>query len=182
MVGWVDLDPGGPSSRNRSAYHWACVVRREGDPRWIPTPGSGTEQAWTRDDDHRGDALKDAILEHSPKWRELAAVQAKQRLEPLLPHLKGIKHLVVLNSPALAGVPIEAMFEAQRAKARRGRRPVMPRRGRCPRGCRDPGRVPPATPRLLALGDPAYSRPEPATSSAMPPDHGIAVQKVAPNG
>src|SRR5262249_51170757 len=41
LVGWVDTPLG----------HAACVVRRSGDPAWVTLPGSGTDGAWTKDDE-----------------------------------------------------------------------------------------------------------------------------------
>ncbi len=51
---------------------------------------------------------------HDPRpddWKSLAAKLARQRLRPLEKHLDGVKHLVVLPSSAMAGIPIEILTE-----------------------------------------------------------------------
>ena len=56
-----------------------------------------------------------------------AVALAHQRLGPLRPHLEGVRHLIVLPSQALAGIPIEALVAALPAGA--------PHRGQlCPLG------------------------------------------------
>ena len=54
-------------------------------------------------------ALSDATM---ASWRDLAATLARQRLEPLRPHLEGVRHLIVLPSADLAGIPVEALVAA----------------------------------------------------------------------
>jgi CHAT domain-containing protein/Tfp pilus assembly protein PilF len=181
LVSWVDVDPGDSPGRNRSAYHWACVVRRDGDPQWVPTPGTGPDRAWTREDDRRPDMLRDALRNNTPAWRDLAEALAKQRLEPLRPQLKGVTHLIVLPSPALAGVPIDALLAAQPADAPRPTISYTPS-GTMFARLAQPRPGPASLSRLLALGDPAFPLSVPETTPLPPPDHGIALMKVEPNG
>ena len=95
--------------------------------------------------------------------------------------MKGIKHLIVLPSPALTGVPIEALTAAQPTD---GPRPTI---RYAPSGTMfarltAPRSQPSVPPRLLALGDPAFPRPAPSGPPPSPPDHGLAILAVEPNG
>src|SRR5262249_25950201 len=99
------------------------------------------------------------------------------------PHLKGVRRVVVVNSPGLAGVPVEVLFAARGSAAEPG--PVV---AYAPSASMFAHLVKtkapadrPAT--LLALGDPAYPAPPPGPETAPPPpDHGLLVAKVEPNG
>jgi hypothetical protein len=115
---------------------------------------------------------------------------AVQRLDPLDGYLgrrdglPQVQRLIVLTSPALAGVPVEALLGA--------RPPDRPRYtvSYAPSGTmlawlrerlrldRKPGD---GSLRLLALGDPLFAEPEePSAPSPPPPDHGLPVQRVQP--
>ena len=112
----------------------------------------------------------------------LAESLARQRLDPLKGHLAGIKRLIVVNSPGLAGVPVEVLLAARPDPAwdaitvsyapsasmfaYLAGRPVPRDR--------------PAT--LLAVADPAYPRPEDDAPAPEPPAAGLAVARVVPNG
>jgi CHAT domain-containing protein/tetratricopeptide (TPR) repeat protein len=175
LVGWIDLRPRGP----RPSYHWACVVRKYGDPAWVKIPGSSKDGDWTKEDDRPVAMLRDALARNLPAWRGLAAQVVRQRLEPVVPDLKEVKRLIILPSQDLASVPIEVLVAAGSAElsklvvsyAPSGTmlaRLIQPRSG-------DAG-----PPRLLALGDPAYGEPEPEAAPPTPPDHGIAILAVQP--
>jgi tetratricopeptide (TPR) repeat protein len=101
LVGWLDV----------KTQHWACVVPKTGDPAWVRIPGSGKEGAWTEEDKQRGRRLREAPANNQSTWRKLAAEVSWQRLGPLWPHLTQIKHLIVLPSAGLAGIPIETLSE-----------------------------------------------------------------------
>jgi Tfp pilus assembly protein PilF len=196
LVGWLDV----------AKHHWACVVRHEGDPHWVKIPGAGPDGAWTNDDEQRPRAVHAALAGHEPGWSApadgssratgaagrrpadpqpawgaLAEALAHQRLAPLRPHLKGVTHLIVLPSQALAVVPIEALVAALPDGSPR---PVV---SYAPSGSMfarlsAPRPQPSGPPRLLALGDPAFPRPAPSGPAPTPPDHGLAILAVAPNG
>jgi tetratricopeptide (TPR) repeat protein len=177
LVGWVDLKSRGTGL----SHHWACVVRKHGDPAWVQIPGSGQKGDWTKEDDQPIEALRKALAQNLPAWHGHAAQVVRQRLEPLLFHLEGVQHLIVLPSQDLAGVPIEALLAAgppELAKRVVSYAPsgtmfarlIRPRPG-------DSG-----SPRLLALGDPAYRPPELEPAPPKPPDHGIAILAVEPFG
>ena len=177
LVGWVDLRPGG----SRPSYHWACVVRKHGDPAWVKIPGSGKGGDWTKEDDRPIETLRNALAQNLPTWPGLAAQVARQRLEPLLPHLKGIKRLIVLPSQDLAGLPVESLVAAGPPEISKLVVSYAPSGTMFARLIRPrPGDSGPA--RLLALGDPAYPEPEPQTPLPKPPDHGIAILLVQPHG
>src|SRR5262249_8122718 len=141
---------------------------------------NGPGGACTTQDHERDRACQVALAANAPAWRDLAAEVARQRLAPLIPHLEGIRHLIVLPSRGLAAIPVEAIFVA------------LPEDSPCPVVSYAPaGSMPahlnalrPAAPgplRLLALGDPGYSRPGKSEPPPAPPDHGLAIIKVLPN-
>jgi CHAT domain-containing protein/tetratricopeptide (TPR) repeat protein len=158
LVGWLD-DLNSP---------WACIVRHSGDPVWVKIPGSGRDGAWTKDDKERPGLLREALVLNQVAWKARTGALSRHRITPLLPHLKGVKHLIVLPSPALAGVPLEtliadgpryvisyapsgsmlAQFSMVRSQAAR-------------------------SVRLLAVGDPAFSQPAQGDSALARPDPGL---------
>jgi tetratricopeptide (TPR) repeat protein len=187
LVGWVDLktlprafDPGGD--------HWACVVRRRGAPRWVRIVGTGPGGAWTAADEQRPGRVRQLLRGGDrPAWQEAAGVLAAQRLDPLEPALAdrdgltAVRHLVILPSPELAGIPVEPMVDARMASAPRYLVSYAPSgtlfsrlRERRREGSDDPARPR----RLLALGDPV---PPPSVEPAPgPPGGGVLVQQVVP--
>jgi CHAT domain-containing protein len=172
MVGWLDM----------TGHHWACVVQREGDPIWVQIPGSGQGGAWTKEDEGFPGRLRDALADSQLAWRAPAAALARQRLAPMLPHLKGVKHLIVLPSRALAGVPIEALVASDR-----GADPPSLVVSYAPSGSMFARLTAPRSqalgpPRLLALGDPAFPKSAPRGLAPAPPDHGIPIVAVEPHG
>jgi tetratricopeptide (TPR) repeat protein len=196
LLGWLDV----------KTHHWACVVRPQGAPIWVQIPGSGLDGAWTKEDEDRPQALRATLAGHQPGWSALAdgssrakgaagrrpadhqpawgapaEALARQRLAPLRPHLKGVTHLIVLPSRALAGVPVEALVAALPADSPR---PVV---SYAPSGSMFARLSAPRSeavgpPRLLALGDPAFPKPAPNSPAPAPPEHGIAILAVVPNG
>jgi hypothetical protein len=181
LVGWVEFNTRSETYPSKRPRHWACLVRRDGDPVWVKLNGSGTDGAWTKEDRDRPAALRSALIAHDPACRDLAAALAKQRLEPLRPHLEGIRHLIVLPSPALAGIPIESLTAAWPERegplvvsyAPSGSMLAQVRRPGTARG--KPGKV-------LALSDPAYPPHAPDTPGPRPPDQGVAILAVQPHG
>ena len=171
LVGWLDV-------RN---HHWACTVRREGDPIWMKTSGSGNGGAWTKDDDENPRKLRHALAGHQPAWGPAAEAPGPPAAwRPLLPQLKGVRQLIVLPSQALMGVPIEALVASLPTDSPR---PVI---SYAPSGSMlarlaAPRLQPPGPRRLLALGDPTFPAPTPNEPAPAPPDHGIAIVAVTPN-
>jgi CHAT domain-containing protein len=190
LVGWLDIR-GEPKAAAVNGEHWAYVVRRHGTPVWVKLPGGG--EAWTELDDQLpakvGGILIEQPRDSTAKWRALTGQLYKQRLSPLAKHLgatedlPAVRHLIVLPSPAIAGIPVEALIEARTDEqpaytvsyAHSGtmfawlqeQRPIAAARKR--------------TPRLLALGDPVFAQPHPAVAPAVPPPtHGVLVLEVGP--
>jgi CHAT domain-containing protein/Tfp pilus assembly protein PilF len=152
LLAWADVD----------SEHWACLLRARGEPIWLRLPGSGPKEAWTAQDDALPARVR-ALLGRPPEarpWRKLAGQLYRQRMAPLAAHLKGVKHLVVLPSPALAGIPLEALLVGG------GDRQPPQTVSYAPSGTfftllrrRAAAERRPRPPRLLALGDPAFARP-----------------------
>jgi tetratricopeptide (TPR) repeat protein len=182
LVGWLDLTPRGETYPSQRPSHWACVVRRQGEPAWVRIPGTGPNGAWTKDDDQRIEQLRIALASTQPTWRDRAAAVARQRLEPLGPHLRGATHLIVLPSRALAGIPVEVLVAAQDNPVSRLVVSYAPSGSMLAR-LSAPRSQAESPPRLLALGDPAFpeAQAQPAKPPA-PPDYGLAIVAVVPNG
>jgi tetratricopeptide (TPR) repeat protein len=182
LVGWLDLRTV-PNADDPQGDHWACVVRHRGAPRWIRIRGTGQRETWTQADDQRPGAVRQLIAENGSVWQKRLAELANQRLAPVETAfgagngLPAVRHLIVLPSPALAGIPVETLLL--------GRPPSAPVYvvSYAPSGTLfawldehdldQQGR--PSQPRLLALGDPV---PQPAAPNPEPPDHGVLVQRV----
>jgi Tfp pilus assembly protein PilF len=117
VVGWLDLPPAGPKAADPNGEHWAFLLRSQGEPRCVRLRGSGAGDAWTDEDSQLAGDLRSAALECRGGWQRLAHRLAQQRLGPLGKHLAAddglppVKHLVVLPSGSLAGVPVELLAE-----------------------------------------------------------------------
>jgi CHAT domain-containing protein/tetratricopeptide (TPR) repeat protein len=149
LVGWLEMN----------SRHWACLVRHDGPPVWVQTPGSGPEGGCTPEDHRRDQDCRIALAANRPDWRGLATAVARQRLGPLAPQLGRIRHLVVLSpTRSLSALPVEALLATLPEGSPR---PVV---SYAPSASMfaylTARRTPPSgAPRLLALGDPAFSRP-----------------------
>jgi tetratricopeptide (TPR) repeat protein len=176
LVGWVDLS----DAASPTACHWACVVRREGEPVWVKIPGTGPNGAWISADGRRTGALRAALATRDASWRQLATAVAAQRLGPLRADLHGVRSLVVLASPGLAGVPVEVLVEAWPEAPKNLTVSYAPSATLFKQLARARSDAT-APPKLLALGDPAYPIDTPAPVPP-PPRFGLAVRSVAPKG
>jgi CHAT domain-containing protein len=190
LVGWLDLKTM-PKADDPKGDHWACLVRHTGLPAWIRIVGTGPDEPWTKADEDLPRQVRHLLSESSSSdWHKSLAELAQQRLAPLEAALKprgdlpAVKHLIVLPSPALAGIPIEALLAARAESLT----PSLV--SYAPSGTmfawlqehgRDDQRRPAQTRRLLALGDPV---PPPAGQheppASKPPDHGLFVRVVQP--
>jgi len=120
LVCWLDMDTVAGSA-DPNGQHWACILRRDGRPRWIKIPGGGSDQSWSEADYEAANGLKRLLLK-GPKdeavWRDLGGRLAQQRLAPLIDALQAtdtlpaVRHLIVLPSSALAGLPLEPVIAA----------------------------------------------------------------------
>jgi tetratricopeptide (TPR) repeat protein len=191
LVGWLDLE-NRPKAADPRGDHWACVVRRTGAPLWVRVVGTGPNQSWTKADDDRPGQVQKSLSEGSSSdWQATLAELAEQRLGLLEATLQArgdqppVKHLIILPSPALAGIPIEPLLEA------RSKRSPDYFVSYAPSGTmfawiqerRQEDRNKLAQPRsLLALGDPIPPlADQPSGPTPKPPDHGLLVRVVQPD-
>jgi tetratricopeptide (TPR) repeat protein len=193
LLAWLDLSelPGRAGSADD---HWCCLVRKAGDPTWIKLAGSGAGGAWTTEDQRLPNIVR-GVLSQRPNgaassWQAPAVRLAAQRLGPLAPYLVAgpagpvIRSLIVLPSPALAGLPTEALVEAGPSQWGRPTVSYAPSGTLCAwlaERRRTTRREPAETSRLLALGDPVYEpREREAPSVADLPEHGAMIVRVVP--
>jgi CHAT domain-containing protein len=148
LLAWVDVTDASGAVQE----HWGCVLRREGPPAWVRLPGTGTTGAWTPDDAQaRGELrrqLADPPLSGGGAWQAAARRLAAQRLDPLAPHLEGVRRLIVCPAARMSGLPVEVLSEAFTVSYA----PSATLYARLA-ASRPQRRGPPA---LLALGDPAF--------------------------
>jgi CHAT domain-containing protein len=185
LLAWVDL-PAVPRWADPKGDHWACLIRSQGDPVWVQLPGSGSDHAWTDDDERLASRVRNAFATRPndpiSEWHNLAAKLAAQRITPLESKLKavvgrpGVQYLIVLPSHMMAGIPVEAlpgvadryrvsyapsgtMFGWLRERSAEGG----------PRGAS-----------LLALGDPAFRPARNDGAEAVAPSSGARREAFAP--
>src|SRR5262249_54942155 len=100
--------------------HWTCIVRRMGPPVWIRLSGTGPDNAWTPTDDGLASRLRRETAARpttTEKGDELTRNLYTQRLAPLEKYLAAgaglpdVRHLIVLPSPHMRGIPIEVLTE-----------------------------------------------------------------------
>jgi CHAT domain-containing protein/tetratricopeptide (TPR) repeat protein len=121
LLGWLGVARKLQAASSQSD-HWACLVRQRGDPLWVKLPGRGEHGAWTGIDDELPGRVRQLLVappeDATVRWQELAGQLYQQRLAPLIPHLRATKDLpavrriIVLPSPELAGIPVEALLAA----------------------------------------------------------------------
>ncbi len=182
-----------PQTADPRGESWACVVRSHGEPAWVRVNGSGPGGAWTDEDTALPEKVM-RLLRDDPGadlegWHELTRRLAELRLSPVEPllaatdDLPAVRHLIVLPSPFLDGVPVEALLAA-----RHGENPPYgvsyAPSGTMLAWLRDEQKWPVATTReshkLLALGNPDFRRPPPDPPE--PPAKGLFVVRVEPGG
>jgi tetratricopeptide (TPR) repeat protein len=170
LVLWVDLP--------KTDDHWGCVVRRSGPPAWVRLRGTGPQGAWTEEDRQLPRRLWDDLEHGEADAGRRARRLARQRLDPLAPHLAAteglpaVRHLLVVPVSGMAGVPVEALTDRYLvsyapsgtvlARLRQKHRPLD-------------------KPTLLALGDPTFASPA-AGPPPQPPEHGLYLALVLPGG
>jgi len=197
LVAWVDVAPVGPNAADPDGEHWGVVVRSRGIPAWVPIAGTGPDGLWTKDDNGlasrvrtelrsrpgagRGDLRP--LVERSRTQADLRPLVQRlrtQRLEPLAKALGATadrqppaRRLIVLPSPAMAGIPIEALLapDDTRTVSYAPSATVYKYLREQPRPDRHAG--------LLALGDPVYERSDKSSEPRPLPDHGLLVNVVA---
>jgi CHAT domain-containing protein len=120
LVVWLDV-------RKRSGVvseHWSCVVRATGAPIWVRLSGSGPNGAWSEADLELVERLRRTLLiaKTGPATNgggdasvaglaELRARLRQLRLDPLRPHLQGVRRLFVVPIGAMTHIPLEAITD-----------------------------------------------------------------------
>jgi tetratricopeptide (TPR) repeat protein/membrane-associated protease RseP (regulator of RpoE activity) len=116
-----------PTPDRDQGEHWACVLRREGDPIWIDLTLARPRHVWSKDDGKLagqvGELLRQ-LVEPMSLTREAALnrqLQDKlvelvdQRIKPILPalqasnHLPAASHWIILPSTQMLEVPIAVL-------------------------------------------------------------------------
>ena len=114
LITWLDVQ-GQPEASDPTGEHWGCVVRRDGEPAWVRLPGTGDGGAWTTFDDQLAALVRRTLSQRaearSVNLPELLQGLGKQRLTPLMPHLGGVRRLIVLPAGWMAGVPVESITD-----------------------------------------------------------------------
>jgi len=168
---WVDV----ADNTGRVQEHFACVVRREGEPKWERLPGTGTDGKWTTADTALPGQLRNALANSAPaaEVESLAKRLHTQRIAPILPHLTGVKTLHVVGVNWMAGIPVEALTQDYRidyvpsgsSLARLGQQPRVTGQ------------------HLFALGDPQFPAINTVAAVVNPlPPGGLLITQVVPTG
>jgi tetratricopeptide (TPR) repeat protein len=177
LIGWLDL-PGHPKAADPNGEHWAVLLRAVGAPVWVRLQGTGTANSWTEADTRLPRDLRAAL--HVPRgdWQPLAQRLRQQRLEPLAKYLAAsadqpdVRHLLVLPSGALPGVPVEVFAEGYTVSyALSGTLHAHLR-----------AQPPLTTQGLLALADPVFDVVAVTTKPLRLPPAGVLLTMVAPGG
>jgi tetratricopeptide (TPR) repeat protein len=117
LVAWIDIAAAGPKAADPNGEHWAVLLRSQGEPIFQRLHGSGPGDDWSAEDTDLPSRLRTALVEYRGSWEPLARQLREQRVGPLRKHLAAadnlpaVKHLVVLPSTALAGLPVELLIE-----------------------------------------------------------------------
>jgi tetratricopeptide (TPR) repeat protein len=176
LVAWIDLTPTAARAADLNGEHWAVLLRSQGEPIFERLRGTGPGGDWYAEDEDLAARLRTALVKHRDGWQRLARELAEQRLGPLRRHLAAagklpaVRHLVVLPSTALAGVPVDLLAEDRTVSyamsgtlyAHLRKQPAVASTG------------------LLAVGDPVF---EAAAAAAKPhalPPGGVLLTLVQP--
>lgn len=170
LVLWINMRSGNGSVQE----HWVCVVRSTGDPRWARLPGTGPSGAWTLADTQLPDRLIAALARSASaaEVESLASQLRAQRIAPILPYLEGTTRLLVVPVLHMAGVPVELLTSNFTVS-------YVPS-GTFLARLKDQGL--PTSQRLLALGDPVFTRPDATPTIMKPPPGGLLITRVLPDG
>lgn len=113
IIGWIDHE-----LRWNEPRSWGYVVRRKGPVRWVrldPAVASGGEGGELGE--YRGALAEASSSPFPPALTELLEARARRlwsaRVEPLLPHLEGVKEIVVVPSGAMEGIPLESLMNGE---------------------------------------------------------------------
>jgi tetratricopeptide (TPR) repeat protein len=176
LIGWIDIPPVGPEAAEDNSQHWAVLLRSQGEPIFERLRGSGPAGEWTKEDTFLPWQLRAAVESPRGNWRELARRLQNQRLKPLRRHLgnsaklPAVRHLIVLPSSLLRGVPLELAAENYTISyAASG---TLYAHLRKQPGVKSSG--------LLALGDPVFEPTAVAAAEHPLPPGGVLLSVVQP--
>jgi hypothetical protein len=175
LVGWLDV-PGQLKAADPNGEHWAVLLRAAGAPVWVRLRGTGPKDNWTAADTRLPAELRATLQTPRGNWRPLARGLQKQRLEPLAKYLAAstglpaVRHLMVLPSAVLAGVPAEVFAEGYTVSyalsgtlyAHLRQQPKLTTKG------------------LLAVADPVFDPPAVAKQTRPLPPGGVLLTMVLP--
>jgi tetratricopeptide (TPR) repeat protein len=188
LLTWVDI-PGRSTSVDPGGEHWACLVPQCGKPVWVRLAGSGPQGAWTKDDDELPKTLREILAQPAKHalvdWTELTSRLHTQRVAPVERVLQtsdagaAVRHLILLPSTAMAGIPMECLTENHSISYAPSGTILAWLRERHARAQAANTSVRP--PSLLALGDPALPPSDTEQAPAAPlPDHGMLIMRLMP--
>ncbi len=103
---------------------WGVVVRSRGIPMCVSLTGTGPEGRWSEDDGRLVAKVRTALKSRpGTDAVELKISLGKLRAQRLTPHARALgtsadgrpraRNLIVLPSFAMAGIPVEALFEPE---------------------------------------------------------------------
>jgi CHAT domain-containing protein len=112
LLGWLDL-PGRTKAKDPNGEHWAVLLRQQGTPVWVKLTGTGPDGQWTKEDTRLAEQVRRQlhVFDANVDWKDLVKELARQRLQPLAKYLEGVRHLIVLPSDEMAGIPIEILTD-----------------------------------------------------------------------
>jgi tetratricopeptide (TPR) repeat protein len=116
LVVWIDFAAAGSSAADPNGEHWAVLLRSQGEPIVERLHGRGPGGDWSAEDTDLPGRLRKALTDRKD-WELLARQLTEQRIGPLRKHLAAseklprVRHLVVLPSTALAGIPVELLVQ-----------------------------------------------------------------------
>ncbi len=142
---------------------WGCVVRSQGSPRWQKLDTKMTDKQVSQ----LYASLIDATSNEKQREKLLAAFR-KERLDPLRPHLKGVKQLFVVPTGHMAYIPADLLAEGFAVRD-------VPSGSVLARTMEKHRALDASS--LLALGDPIFDKAPPAE----PPASGVFIHSVLPN-
>jgi tetratricopeptide (TPR) repeat protein len=160
--------------------HFACLLRQEGEPRFVRLPGSGKDGRWTLDDWQLAGRVHAAVRQPRTgvaEARKLVGRLRQQRLAPVEKHLKAlgkvpaVHRLVVVPVGVMADVPVELLAEGYTLS-------YAPSATLFVRGVSRRREL--RLDSLVALGDPVFQRDRP--NAAAPPEYGLLLREVRPGG
>jgi tetratricopeptide (TPR) repeat protein len=185
LVAWVDVPAKSPNEADLDGEHWGVVIRSRGIPAWVPIAGTGKEGLWIEPDNGLAGKLLTELGRRpgaqSTDAGPLIARLRAQRLGPLSNALAAsadglppARRLIVLPSPAMAGIPIEALLSPDdlRIVSYAPSATVFKYLREQARPDRHAG--------LLALGDPDFERPDSSSEPKSLPDRGLLLNVVVP--